>query len=169
MHATLRLALGIPASLAIFVVPVVRADITVAPGNTDPPYPPAMPDPWMVSTLDLEGNILTVDDASQVTVSDTLLVGGRIVLDTGGQIDADRTALFDDAGLTSPSAGAAFVTASTLDAGFFAPVTDAVLSLAIDDAGLFTTDAASTIGELSTVVIRISPLAGTTVRSRWGR
>ncbi|MEM9478915.1 MAG: autotransporter-associated beta strand repeat-containing protein [Verrucomicrobiota bacterium] len=123
----------------------VSADITVSPGASNPAYPPTNPDPFAVVDLDLEGNILTVDDGSEVTISDTLSVGGRVVLESGATVSAMNTALFDDAGQSMTSSGAVFVNSATFDAGTFLSGAGSGLYLGIDG-GTVTTDGTNFAG-----------------------
>ncbi len=51
LHAVTLLA----CCLLLIAAPSGFSGITVSPGNTDPVYPPATPDPWVVSTLNLGG------------------------------------------------------------------------------------------------------------------
>lgn len=142
----------IPVLLAVCAS--ARADITVSPGASNPAYPGAEPDPWNAgTTLELDENVLTIDNTSQVS-ADTLFIDGRAIVNSSGLLDVDATTLLT-APAGSASAASIYVDNATVNAGSFTSVDDAVLYLGIDNNGLFTTDTASGLGSGSTIVINL--------------
>lgn len=111
-------------TLTLLAATPLSADITITPGPSDPAYPAAMPDPWVLpGDLDLNGSSLTVNNGSALDIAGSLLlddtpVGGpaspefnffNATLDIGVDFLAETTG--PDADLTIIG------NATTIDAG----------------------------------------------------
>jgi len=118
-----------------------------------------MPDPWVVpmGPLDLNGSTLRIDNGSQV-ITDRLLLGGAVVVESGGILDAGEIALFDDAALTRASVGFILVDDATVNAASFSDGSVPYVGyLGIDNDGIVNTSAIGIASANSSIVIGLGP------------